>query len=66
MGDKIKVFDSNDREDDKTRRFVVRHGKFGAYFYDQDVRRDMTLEAVEDELNSRYEQCLRFIRRGEG
>ncbi len=33
-------------------RYEVKNGKFGAYFYDKDDNRDMTLEDVLEKLNA--------------
>ena len=32
-------------------RYVVRYGKFGAYFYDMEGRHEMSLKEVETMLN---------------
>ena len=34
-----------------TERYIVRVGKFGAYIYDVDLKKDMTLKDVVTELN---------------
>jgi len=33
-------------------RYIVRVGKFGAYIYDVNLKKDMTLKDVVDRLNS--------------
>ena len=37
--------------EDRNDRYIIKYGKFGAYFYDVDKKEDMTLEKVSGILN---------------
>lgn len=37
-----------------TERYIIRYGKFGAYFYDLDIKKEMTLKEVKTILDIYY------------
>ena len=38
-------------DEDEVNRYIIKYGKFGAYFYDTDKKADMSLEHVLGMLN---------------